>query len=158
MTRNYPGWDKAFLPDAEKRPSEAKYGNQRTEYKGIVYDSKREALYAEELDWRARAGEVRDVKRQVKVYLYASTAVSKALPVVYQPSGRHAYHLVDYVFEEKYQRVIAISANEDGTTSPSTIEAWRTRYVEVKGTDTPLGKLKRAIVSAMLGQDIEVIK
>ena len=35
---------------------------------------------------------------------------------------------------------------------------WVTRYVEVKGYDTPVGKLKRAIVEAMLDAGIEVVK
>ena len=62
MSNRYRGWG-AILPKAQ--PGAPKYGNQPTTVNGIRYDSKREAEYAEELAWRERAGEVRNVRRQV---------------------------------------------------------------------------------------------
>jgi hypothetical protein len=47
----------------------SKYGNVKTEYSGYKYDSKAEALYAQHLDLRIRAGEVEKWDRQVVVHL-----------------------------------------------------------------------------------------
>lgn len=50
--------------------SKNKYGNKKTEYKGIIYDSKKEAEYAIELDRRFFASKPSDrvvlVERQVR--------------------------------------------------------------------------------------------
>lgn len=42
-----------------------KYGARRTEYNGILYASKREAEYAQELDLRVRIGEIVSWERQI---------------------------------------------------------------------------------------------
>ena len=42
---------------------------RRTPYKGIVYASKTEAVYAQRLDLMKKAGEIRDWDRQVKIPL-----------------------------------------------------------------------------------------
>lgn len=47
----------------------SKYNNKTQEYNGLRYDSIKEAQYAEELDWRVKAGEVERWERQVKVDL-----------------------------------------------------------------------------------------
>ena len=51
------------------RKSSNKYKAKRTEYGGKKFDSKGEAAYAEELDWRIKAGEIRSYERQVKITL-----------------------------------------------------------------------------------------
>lgn len=53
----------AFITGAHK------YGAKKTEYKGVLYDSKREAAYAQELDWRVRAGELIGWERQIRFEL-----------------------------------------------------------------------------------------
>ena len=45
--------------------AKSKYNAKKTEYNGVVYDSKKEAKYAEDLDLRIRAGEVVFYLRQV---------------------------------------------------------------------------------------------
>lgn len=47
--------------------SKSKYRNVRTEYNGVWYDSKAEALWARDLDYRMRDGEVLEWHRQTKV-------------------------------------------------------------------------------------------
>lgn len=47
----------------------SKYGNNSQEYGGRRYDSKREAAYAQELDWRLRAGEIKEIIPQYKIEL-----------------------------------------------------------------------------------------
>lgn len=54
--------------------SQQKYGARKTTYKGVVYDSQREADYAAELDLRVRAGELTEWKRQVPIPLVVNGA------------------------------------------------------------------------------------
>jgi hypothetical protein len=46
-----------------------KYNAKKQEYNGEKYDSKGEAGYAQELDWRIKAGELKSYERQVKIEL-----------------------------------------------------------------------------------------
>jgi hypothetical protein len=46
-----------------------KYKAKKQEYNGEKYDSKGEAAYAQELDWRIKAGELLSYERQVKIPL-----------------------------------------------------------------------------------------
>lgn len=46
-----------------------KYRNSPTEYNGVVYDSKKEAEKAQDLDFLMRAGEILEIKRQPKYIL-----------------------------------------------------------------------------------------
>jgi hypothetical protein len=48
-----------------------KYNNTKCEYNGIIYHSRKEAGYAEELDLRLKAGDIAGWDRQVKVELKA---------------------------------------------------------------------------------------
>jgi Protein of unknown function (DUF1064) len=50
----------------------SKYGSTKHEYNGRTYHSKAEAHYAQELDLRKRAGEVRDWEPQHKINLEAN--------------------------------------------------------------------------------------
>ena len=47
----------------------SKYGAARQRYEGRTYPSKKEAGYAQELDWRKKAGDIKDWKPQVKISL-----------------------------------------------------------------------------------------
>jgi hypothetical protein len=47
--------------------SKSKYNNKTKQYNGRTYDSIREANHAEELDWRIKAGEIREVIPQFKI-------------------------------------------------------------------------------------------
>lgn len=47
----------------------SKYNAKVQEYNGVKYHSKREAKYAEQLDWLKRAGNIKDWERQVKIPL-----------------------------------------------------------------------------------------
>jgi hypothetical protein len=46
-----------------------KYKAKKTDYNGAKYDSKLEARVAADLDWRLKAGELIEVKKQVKIPL-----------------------------------------------------------------------------------------
>lgn len=49
--------------------TKSKYNNKTKQYNGRTYDSIREANHAEELDWRIKAGEVKEVIPQFKIDL-----------------------------------------------------------------------------------------
>jgi len=50
-----------------KSKSKNKYGAKKQEFGGRKYDSKFEAKYAEDLEWRKKAGEIADIKPQFKI-------------------------------------------------------------------------------------------
>ena len=47
----------------------SKYGAQKTEFDGLVFDSKHEAMRWRELALLQRSGEIADLQRQVKYIL-----------------------------------------------------------------------------------------
>lgn len=49
--------------------TKGKYNNKTTVYNGRKYDSIREANHAEELDWRMKAGEIKEVIPQYRISL-----------------------------------------------------------------------------------------
>lgn len=46
-----------------------KYNATKQTYNGRSYDSKLEAVYAQELDWRMKAGEIKEIIPQYKIEL-----------------------------------------------------------------------------------------
>jgi hypothetical protein len=50
-----------------KTKSKNKYNAKKQEFGGRKYDSKFEARYAEDLEWRRKAGEIVDIKPQYKI-------------------------------------------------------------------------------------------
>lgn len=49
--------------------SKSKYRNESAVYNGIRYHSKKEAKYAEDLDWRVKGKDIKSWDRQVKISL-----------------------------------------------------------------------------------------
>lgn len=69
-----------------------KYHAVKTEYKGIMYDSKFEAHKAYELDMLERAGKIKDLQRQVRFILqdgFVNNMNKKIRPISY---------IADFVF------------------------------------------------------------
>lgn len=71
----------------------SKYGAQKTEYDGIVFDSKHEAMRWRELALLQRAGEIKDLQRQVKYIL---------VPAQKDESGKIAERAVSYLADFVY--------------------------------------------------------
>lgn len=73
-----------------KEPGEkpSKYRNKRTEYDGMVYDSKHEAKRAWELDQLQKAGEIAGYSKQVP-FLLAGGIIYKADFVVLYRDGHY---------------------------------------------------------------------
>lgn len=109
-----------------------KYGAKKTEYKGIVYDSKWEAERAYQLDMLQRAGKIKDLEHQKRFILqegYINNKGQKIRPVSYiadfiytavksgakyvedtkSPATKtEAYRLKKKLFEYKYPEYIFI--------------------------------------------------
>lgn len=51
--------------------TQSKYKNRPTDSNGVIYHSKLEAKYAQDLELRKKAGDIRDWSRQVRVELTA---------------------------------------------------------------------------------------
>ncbi len=86
-----------------------KYKATKTEYKGIVYDSKWEAQRAYELDMSERAGLIKDLQRQVRFILqdgYINNKGEKIRPISY---------IADFVYTTKSGKKIV-----EDTKSPAT--------------------------------------
>lgn len=68
----FPGWTEQAVnklvikPELEKV---SKYGARKKEYNGTVYASAFEARYAAQLDWRKKAGDIKDWSSQVTFHL-----------------------------------------------------------------------------------------
>lgn len=59
-----------FLEFMKKKGTKKnKYNARRTEYEGVMYDSRKEAFYAAKLDLRINAGEVESWERQYPIEL-----------------------------------------------------------------------------------------
>jgi hypothetical protein len=100
-----------------------KYGAKATVVDGIRFASKKEAKRWGELNLLERAGEIRDLKRQVPILMHGEKEAIKT------PTGKNAIYVADF-------RYI------DTKTGLWVIE-------DAKGYATPVYKLKRAILAAM---------
>ena len=54
-------------PTNSKSKNDPRIKSTRTDYNGMWFQSKLEANYAKQLDWRIKAGEVKEWKRQYKI-------------------------------------------------------------------------------------------
>lgn len=86
-----------------------KYHSVKTEYRGVVYDSKFEANRAYELDMLERAHKITDLQRQVRFILqegYTNNKGEKIRPISY---------IADFVYVDSKGRKIV-----EDTKSPAT--------------------------------------
>ena len=72
----------------------SKYGAQKTEFDGLVFDSKHEAMRWRELALLQRSGEIADLQRQVKYIL---------IPAQVDEDGKIAERAVSYVADFVYR-------------------------------------------------------
>lgn len=95
-----------------------KYRNIKSEYNGVVYDSKLEAKKAWELDLLLRAGEIRDLERQKKFILLDGFVNNKGEKV------RPIFYVADFVFYDISKKIWVVM----DTKSPAT----RTQVYKLK--------------------------
>lgn len=105
-------------------PSKSKYNSKKTVIDGETFDSKKEAARYQDLLIRQRAGEVRDLTRQVRMPL----EIDGFLVCVY---------ICDFRYEEWVSRF-----------------GWQKRHEDVKGMRTPVYLLKKKLVKALLKIEI----
>lgn len=98
--------------------SKGKYQNVSTEYNGLKYDSKLEAKVAQDLDWKLKAGEIKEWRRQVKIPLEVNQI-------------HIANYFIDFVYTDKYDQVV---------------------YLEVKGLELPLWRVKWRLLMALINE------
>ncbi|MEQ3625956.1 MAG: DUF1064 domain-containing protein [Celeribacter sp.] len=107
-----------------------KFGAIAVTVDGIRFDSMREARRWGELRLMEKAGEIRNLRRQVRIPLEGRNG-----PIAFQPSGRKAVYVADFVYED------------------SRLE-WAEVIEDSKGHQTPDFKLKRAVLAA---QGVEIV-
>lgn len=111
-----------------------KYFAKKTEVDGITFDSQKEARRYQELRLLERAGEITRLKVQPEFPLEVN-----GRPVLIRskgyPNGRRAKYVADFKYMRGTENVVE----------------------DVKGFDTPVSRLKRAIVEAEYEIEIQVI-
>lgn len=109
-----------------------KYRNTKTVVAGVTFDSRREAARWQELQLLERAGQIRDLRRQVAFELVPGVKFAGAARA--RPAIRY---FADFVYQERGQQVI-----ED-------IKSQAT-------ADLPAFKIKRHLMLALHGLDVRV--
>ena len=102
-----------------------KFGAIKQTVDGIKFDSMSEARRWGELRLLEKAGEIRNLKRQVRIKLEGRDG-----PIRFHSSNRQAVYVADFVYEDRRL-------------------GWAEVIEDKKGFATPEYKLKRAILSAM---------
>jgi hypothetical protein len=116
-------------------PKRHKFHATRAQVDGEWFDSKSEAVRYGELRMLQRAGEITGLKRQVRFPIVIDGAPVKIRSDGF-PNGRAVVYVADFVYFEGQQRVI-----EDR-----------------KGMDTPISRLKRALIEAIYHVKVRVTK
>ena len=98
-----------------------KYHAVSSVYNGYYYQSKKEAAYAQELDLRKKAGDIKDWERQVKISLDIKARGEQKL-----------YHICNYYVD------FLIHHNNKSK-----------ELIEVKGFETDVWRLKRKLLEAV---------
>ena len=119
------------------RGKPAKYSNRKVHYDGLTFDSIREFERYQELKLMEQAGVISDLVLQPRIQLKCG-----GKPVMQRSTryhrGRKVYYIADFEYFD--------------------IEQGRKRIEDVKGYDTPLSKLKRAVVETEDGIEIEIVR
>lgn len=108
-----------------------KYKAKKVTIDGFTFDSLREGVRYRELRLLERAGEITNLELQPEFPLYCGLN-----PVKFE-SGRAAKYKADFRYEELSGKI---------------------RVEDVKGFDTGVSKLKRAMVKAHYGVTVELVK
>lgn len=106
-----------------------KYGNEKTEVDGIVFDSQKEANRYRELKMLEKAGEISGLKLQEKYEL---------IPAIYEDGvriQRAVYYVADFVYRENGEEIVE----------------------DVKGMKTEVYKLKKKLMRWRYGIEIREV-
>lgn len=113
-----------------------KYNARTTLEQGIKFDSKKEAERYRRLKLLERQGYIRDLRRQPRYMLYGPNG-QLTLP---DRNGNHRrlFYRADFLYYDPATR--------------------RWRVEDVKGVDTQISRLKRALVEQAYGVKVEIVK
>jgi Protein of unknown function (DUF1064) len=114
-----------------------KYRNKPVVHDGTRFDSRAELRRWNYLSVLAKAGKITDLRRQVKYLLFAFNAEQNAGVPIKGEGGGMRFYVADFVYTDEWGKL---------------------RIEDVKGMDTPLSKLKRDIVRACYGVEVEIIR
>ncbi len=87
------------IAEKEKSPKKSKYRNEKVEYDGQKYDSKKEFNRAMELEQLQRLGLIKNLERQKKFVLQPSFKFSGK-------TIREIAYVADFVYEENGKQVV----------------------------------------------------
>ena len=118
-------------------PKKRKYRNKPVVHDGTRFDSRAELRRWNYLCVLAKAGKITKLQRQVKYLLFAFNALQNASVPIKGEGGGHRFYVADFVYVDEWDKL---------------------RVEDVKGTDTPLSKLKRDIVKACYSIEVEIVR
>lgn len=112
---------------------------KRTEYGGLIYDSKLEAGYAQELDLRVRAHDLKSWERQIAFRFALVREGDNYILTDGDIAGRQNIRLTTYYLD------FIEHTNDD-----------RRIFTEVKGRETTVWRMKWRLLEALYGDDPSV--
>lgn len=118
-----------------KNGGRSKYHARPVWIDGIRFASKREGQRYEELKLLARSGEIRDLELQPRFPIVVGDTPVKIRSAGY-PNGRRVSYVADFKYRQGDREVVE----------------------DVKGMDTPVSQLKRALVEAVYGVNVRVVR
>lgn len=94
------GLSNKIIPPKEEKPKKApKYHNEKVIVDGVVYDSKKEAKTAEELEYLEKAGKIKNLERQKRFILQEAFRINGH-------KIREIAYVADFVYEEDGKQVV----------------------------------------------------
>jgi hypothetical protein len=94
------GLSNKTIPPKEEKPKKVpKYRNEKVIVDGVVYDSKKEANKAEELEYLEKAGKIKNLERQKKFVLQEAFRINGH-------KIREIAYVADFVYEEDGKLVV----------------------------------------------------
>lgn len=113
----------------------SKYGATKVTVDGVTFDSKREARRYADLKLLERAGDIRNLELQPKFPIVIKGEEVRIKSRGYSKKGRAVKYIADFAYFRGHERIV-----EDS-----------------KGFDTPVSRLKRALVEHIYNVKIELV-
>lgn len=147
--------DSVLKKRAKPTVVKSKYRNQRVVIDGEKFDSKREAAYYQELKLREKAGEVRNIQRQMTFHL----CCPQMDETFKQPDSPVVHYVADYIADFTFEESFAdIQVDGRGRPLPS-FYVWRKVVVDVKGAkNTQIFALKKKWLFLQHGIDVREVR
>lgn len=121
----------------KQKPSKSKYGNRKAAVDGVKFDSCREAYHYRRYIDLLEKGKIRDLVLQPK-FDFPVNGKPLIIRTDKRPNGTRITYRADFSFYD--------------------VEKGCQRYIDVKGMSLYAFKLKRALMEAVHGINIEVVK